>query len=240
MEHVLDNPIWNGLNSGNRHLGEGNDYVKLFPVEISTFVGLRDFSPENYMDLYEKLPLHSERATFVPRQVTVPSPFELIGGLDIYQMVHDKPVEVPVEVTVEVTVEELYGNPVIAPLNKSNVPQMLALTKLTNPGPFNSRTIEFGNFYGIFRNNELVAMAGQRLKVFQYTEVSAVCTHPDHVGNGYARRLLLHQINMIRQQSDVPILHVKTDNEGAIRLYESVGFNIRRALNVIVFKKTGH
>ncbi|HTF27601.1 MAG TPA: GNAT family N-acetyltransferase, partial [Flavitalea sp.] len=88
------------------------------------------------------------------------------------------------------------------------------------------------------RNSQLVAMAGQRLKVFQYTEVSAVCTHPDHVGNGYARRLLLHQINMIRQQSDVPILHVKTDNQVAIKLYESVGFSIRRKLNVVIFKKT--
>jgi len=232
MEHVLDNPIWNGLISGNKHLGEGNDSVKLFPVEISTFVGLRDFSHENYMDLYEKLPPQSVRATFAPRQLIIPSPLAFAGSMEIYQMVHDRPVDVPVEI--------LYGDPNIVPLNKSHVPQMLTLTKLTNPGPFNSRTIEFGNFHGIFRDNKLVAMAGQRLKVFQYTEVSAVCTHPDNVGNGYARRLLLHQINMIRQQSDVPILHVKTDNEGAIRLYESVGFTIRRTLNVIIFKKAGH
>ncbi|HMF72415.1 MAG TPA: GNAT family N-acetyltransferase [Flavitalea sp.] len=226
MEHVLDNPIWNGLNSGNRHLGEGNDYVKLFPVEISIFVGLRDFSHENYMDLYEKLPSQSVRATFAPHQVIVPQPLEFAGGTEIYQMVHDKPVEI------------IEQDPGIIPLNKTHIAEMLALTKLTNPGPFNSRTIEFGNFHGIFRNSQLVAMAGQRLKVFQYTEVSAVCTHPDHVGNGYARRLLLHQINMIRQQSDVPILHVKTDNQVAIKLYESVGFSIRRELNVVIFKKT--
>jgi ribosomal protein S18 acetylase RimI-like enzyme len=226
---VLDNPIWNGLNSGNKHLGEGNDSVKFFPIEISTFAGLRNFSSDTFMELYEKMPSQFVRATFTPHEMSVPGPLLLTGGLQIHQMVHHIPADRSPDVPDR--------DPFIRPLTKQHIPEMLALTKLTNPGPFNTRTIEFGNFHGIFSNNKLVAMAGQRLKVYEYTEVSAVCTHPNHMGKGYARRLLMHQITMIRGLSDTPILHVKTDNAAAVGLYNSVGFTVRRDLNVIIFKK---
>ena len=104
---------------------------------------------------------------------------------------------------------------------------MLALTKLTNPGPFASRTIDFGHYQGIFEGNSLVAMAGQRLHVFNYAEVSAVCTHPDHTGKGYARGLLVHQINRITSLGEIPYLHVRSDNDRAIKVYESLHFTTR-------------
>ncbi len=81
---------------------------------------------------------------------------------------------------------------------------MLTLTQLTNPGPFAARTIDFGHYYGIFEGDKLVAMAGQRLHAFEYAEISAVCTHPDHSGRGYARELLLHQLHRIQTAKNIP------------------------------------
>ena len=76
--------------------------------------------------------------------------------------------------------------PEISRLGPEDSPEMVALAALTKPGPFGSRTHELGTYLGIRRDGKLVAMAGERLKVPGYTEVSAVCTHPDHIGKGYA------------------------------------------------------
>jgi predicted GNAT family acetyltransferase len=80
----------------------------------------------------------------------------------------------------------VFEAPPLAPSNLSlrklsiaDIPEMLALTKLTEPGPFLPRTIELVAYFGINESALLVAMAGERLKLTGYTEVSAVCTHPD-------------------------------------------------------------
>ena len=80
-------------------------------------------------------------------------------------------------------------------------------------------------------------MAGQRMHAFDYAEVSAVCTHPDHTGKGYARQLLIHQINRIKAMDATPFLHVRHDNDRAIGVYESLGFAKRRAMYFHVIKK---
>ncbi|HVV54068.1 MAG TPA: GNAT family N-acetyltransferase, partial [Mucilaginibacter sp.] len=92
-------------------------------------------------------------------------------------------------------------------------------------------------YCGIFDGDKLVAMAGQRLHAFEYAEVSAVCTHPDHTGRGYARQLLIHQIQRIRAASGIPYLHVKYDNDRAIKLYESLGFSTRSEAHFYVLQK---
>ena len=114
----------------------------------------------------------------------------------------------------------------IQPLLPENAPEMVALARLTKPGPFNLRTIEFGHYYGVFDQHKLVAMTGQRLHVNQFTEISAVCTHPDYTGKGYARALLLHQLRLILAHHQHPFLHVRDNNEGAITMYKKLGFEI--------------
>jgi len=101
---------------------------------------------------------------------------------------------------------------------------------LTKPGPFLQRTIEFGNYFGIFIDGRLAAMAGQRMHPLPYLEVSAVCTHPDFRGKGFAKALMLHVMKLIIDRSFIPFLHVLTSNIGAIQLYESIGYRIRRKL----------
>ena len=114
---------------------------------------------------------------------------------------------------------------------------MVALADLTRPGPFGTRTIEFGHYHGIFENGKLVAMTGQRLHVGNYTELSAVCTHPDHLGKGYAASLMTHQLNLILSHGQQPFLHVRADNTRAIALYERLGFKENRGMNFYFMKR---
>jgi predicted GNAT family acetyltransferase len=116
-------------------------------------------------------------------------------------------------------------------------PEMLGLTALTKPGPFDKRTHELGRYVGIFREGKLVAMAGERLKVPGFTEVSAVCTHPEHAGRGYARVLMTEVMQGIWKRGEVPFLHVREDNAAAIKLYERLGFRKRVVRHLAVIRK---
>jgi predicted GNAT family acetyltransferase len=129
------------------------------------------------------------------------------------------------------------SDPEIVELSAADVPEMMALTALTKPGPFHKRTHELGTYLGIRREKKLVAMAGERLKVPGYTEVSAVCTHPEHTGHGYARILMIEVMRRILERGETPLLHVREDNVRAIQLYERLGFRLRVLLHFAVLRK---
>jgi ribosomal protein S18 acetylase RimI-like enzyme len=114
---------------------------------------------------------------------------------------------------------------------------MLALTALTKPGPFGDRTIEFGNYWGIFEEGKLVAMSGERLHLKDHTEISAVCTHPNALGKGYGSILVSLIAEKIIKEHKTPILHVRSDNERAITMYERLGFSIRSDIYFAVFSR---
>ncbi len=224
MEHVLDNPAWNALISGNSNLSNGNDAVKYFAQDVSPFVGLKEDSIQNLKLLHSLIP--QELIVFIStKKMFFPAEWKVLQCLEGFQMIYENS-----KLFEEVQME-------IVPLEKKHVPQMLALTKLTNPGPFAERTIDFGYYHGIFDGEELVAMAGQRLHVFEYAEISAVCTHLNYLGKGYARQLLKYQINRIKAASEIPFLHVRNDNERAIRVYESLGFETRTQIFFYVLLK---
>jgi predicted GNAT family acetyltransferase len=225
MDHVLDNPLFNALASGNSHFDNGTNNVKYFPKEVSPFAGTKDLSPTSIAALYDLLPSNRVVVLITAKQLEIPEPWELIHQSEVYQMMGD---QVPVSAV---------DHEGIAPLTIADVTQMLSLTKLTNPGPFEERTIEFGNYAGIFDGEQLVAMAGHRLHIDDYIEISAVCTDPAHLGKGYARALLLHQIKKIRAMGKIPFLHVRTDNTRAIEVYKNLGFTVRQQLNVRVLLK---
>jgi predicted GNAT family acetyltransferase len=113
---------------------------------------------------------------------------------------------------------------------------MLELAKLTEPGPFRERTIELGGFFGIFEDQRLLAMAGQRMRVPGFVEVSAVCTHPDARGRGYAGIVMRNVMRDIWEAGQTAFLHVLSDNMSAIRVYEDLGFTTRRLLHLAVIK----
>jgi ribosomal protein S18 acetylase RimI-like enzyme len=113
-------------------------------------------------------------------------------------------------------------------LGADDVPEMLALTDRTRPGPFAPETYLMGSYRGIRRSGRLVAMAGERLRPGAATEVSAVCTDEQVRGQGLASRLVLAVVLGIQARGELPILHAASSNEGAIRLYRSLGFEVRR------------
>jgi ribosomal protein S18 acetylase RimI-like enzyme len=118
-------------------------------------------------------------------------------------------------------------------LGAADVPEMLGLVERTRPGPFLPRTVELGTYLGIRRDGELVAMAGERMHLPGFTEVSAVCTDERYRGHGLAARLVRAVAVGIRARGEVPILHAAASNVGAIRLYESLGFVVRRTIDFV-------
>lgn len=105
--------------------------------------------------------------------------------------------------------------------------EMLALATLTRPGPYRERTHALGDFVGVRRDGRLIAMAGQRLRIDGFTEISAVCTHPDHRGQGLAATLMRIQAERILKAGETPFLHAAEGNAGAIALYGALGFQPR-------------
>ena len=131
------------------------------------------------------------------------------------------------------------GAPGLRPLHTADVPAMQGLVDLTHPGPFAPRTIEMGRYLGVIDGGELVAMAGERLRLDGFTEVSAVCTHPDHRGRGYAKALVSAVAEAIVERGETPFLQVLPANQPAIATYERLGFATRRTLHLTVARRPG-
>jgi predicted GNAT family acetyltransferase len=122
-------------------------------------------------------------------------------------------------------------------LGAADVPAMIELTELTKPGPFSARTHELGTFLGIRIDGRLVAMTGERMKPADYTEITAVCVHPDYRGRGYAQLLLGAVGRQIVARGEIPFLHVFSHNSSAVALYRRQGMEIRRRLHVTVLQR---
>ena len=172
---VLDNPCWHALTGPHAPLAAGTAPVLHYPEDISPLMGLDGGAAP--ADLAERLPAGVTVATFTPEPLPVPAGIEIVQLLPLLQMVAGA---VP---TAAASVE-------LEPLTVENGPEMLALAQLTKPGPFALRTVLMGDYLGIRDAGRLVAMTGQRLHLAGYQEVSAVCTHPDYLGRGYARLLV--------------------------------------------------
>ncbi len=123
-------------------------------------------------------------------------------------------------------------------LSEADVPEMLALTTLTHPGPFRSQTYTLGTYLGIRLGGRLAAMAGQRMHVPGYREISAVCTHPDFQGRGYARMLVSRLVAERRSSGDsCRSFTSKEANERAQALYVGLGFVERARLPLLVLER---
>ena len=225
MEHILDNPAWNAMISHNRELALGDEETRYFPEELSPFAGLKTVTAESLNKLHAMLPAGRVAALVIAEELSIPADWKILYEVSLFQMSCEN------FIPGAATAHE------ILPLGKEHVPEMIALTRLTNPGPFAERTIDFGHYTGIFSSGKLAAMAGQRLHAFDYAEISAVCTHPEHLGKGYGSALVSSQAERIIQGGKIPFLHVKKDNTAAIKLYERLGFEIRKEVNFYVIQK---
>lgn len=225
MSNILDNPIYYALNSGNRAFASGTEEIAYFQEDVAPFAGLIDYTQASFDLLYESSTPESTFVIFTPTSCKIPDRWKLISQIDMFQMVYEPFMQSPM-------VKYQFKN-----LNRVHVDEMIELIKLTQPGPFRSNTISLGNYTGIFKEEKLVSMAGQRFHPVPYVEISAVCTHPDHLGKGYAHSLLQEQIRRILEKSQVPFLHVRNDNLAAVKLYKKLGFKIRTGMIASVLKK---
>ena len=225
IEHILDNPVWEALVSEDNRFNWGTHALAFFPEDVSPFVGMEHWHEEDLTRMESMLPAERSFSVMIAREVMIPPSFEIIFTTPLYQM------------TCNTLQPIAQAGATIQHLGEADVPAMLALTALTKPGPFLQRTIDFGNYVGIFNNGALVAMAGERLHLRGYTEVSAVCTDPNHLGKGYAAQLMTYACERIIKQGNTPFLHVKMDNLRAIRKYEQLGFSKRADFYFAVIRK---
>jgi ribosomal protein S18 acetylase RimI-like enzyme len=225
--HPLDNPIWQALITTHAGFAESSNAARKFPREVSVLAGFPEPTPENYAALATLLRPDESVGLFLQQPPSPPAPWIIVSSGPLLQMLCENfsaPLPVP------------HSNPEFIHLTQSDTPEMLALTKLTKPGPFGSRTHEMGDYFGIRNAGALAAMAGERLRLPGYTEISAVCTHPDHVGQGYASALMGMLMARICRRGDLPFLHVRPENLRAVQVYERLGFTKRASLHYAVLR----
>ncbi len=219
--HPLDHPVWHALTTRQAALAQGGARARRYLPDMAPFAGMADMSAESFAALGALMQPSDHVVMFTPDPVAPPAEFKILLAKTGEQMI-GMPAEAPA------------GAADIVTLGADDVPAMMELTKLTNPGPFAPRTHQLGTFLGVRVGGRLVAMAGERMKPADYTEITAVCVHPDHRGRGYAQALLGTIARQIAARGEIPFLHVFSDNDGAIALYRRQGMKIRRRLHVTV------
>jgi ribosomal protein S18 acetylase RimI-like enzyme len=213
-EHKLDNPVWYSLQESHRDFSITYGSLKCYQPDVCPFGGYEGGSNiGDQMDAYSAL---IDNFYIVGEKPGYSSKVRLNKELVCLQMVIDDNIDLDI-------LED------IIPLSNHR-DALFDLVNLVQPGYFKRRTGLLGNYYGIFKNNELVAVTGERMKMDGLTEISAVVTHPKHVGNGYAKQLVAFAVGKIFEQGAVPFLHVAETNVAAIGLYEGLGFKIRRKI----------
>jgi predicted GNAT family acetyltransferase len=220
MNHPLDRPVWSALTGRQAALARGDARAWRLPSGYGLFAAAADpqapgealaalIGEEGALGLVETGPVPVAPGTAVIRSAWV------------HQMVAETPILGDSSLP-------------IVPLDDSDAPAMLALATATEPGPFFDRTHQLGDFVGIKQDGALVAMAGERMRVDRFTEVSAVCTDPAWRGRGYAAALMRRVMAGIVARGETPFLHSYSDNVGAIALYETLGFRLRRQVLLTV------
>jgi len=222
--HILDNPIWTALTTRQANFAEGDDFARRYPVEVTALGALKQNTPEAFESL-ARATKSDVVALFCFDPITIPDGWKTIHTSNLVQMVCATPIVVTDP-----------NDALIEELGVEDSDEMVALTKLTNPGPFGKRTHELGLYLGIRQQGRLASMAGERQRLAGYTEVSAVCTHPDFQGRGYARVLMAAVMAKIFERGESPFLHVREDNLGAIRVYEKLGFKSRAIFPFFVLR----
>ncbi len=220
----LDHPVWHALTGRLARFAVGTARALRMHPDIGPFGAAIDDTPESLAEL----------AKLVPES----------GPLILMQR-HESPTPPGTAIQIKAPGVQMIARNVTPPdttngiekLTAADAPQMLALATLTVPGPFAIRTRELGTFWGVKQDGKLVAMAGERLAVPGYTEVSGVCTHPDHRGKGYAGLLSRAVATQIMARGETPMLHAWATNTPAIRLYEQLGFELRTYVNVAILAR---
>jgi GNAT superfamily N-acetyltransferase len=216
-ENKLDNPVWHSLSETHEKLALVYENIKFFHPDYCPFGGI--IKNENvavpileYANMLDDFFIVGEKPEFA-------APVKLKGSLECNQMhIHQK-------INLEIKED-------IVKLEGKHSEELFRFVNLFYPGYFRRKTFLLGSYYGIFKGGKLVAVTGERMQTNEHIEVSAVVTHLEHTGKGYAKQLVAHTVENIFRQNKVPFLHVAWNNVSAIALYEKLGFTTRRKIMV--------
>lgn len=215
-DEKLDNPVWHSLSETHKRFAVEYDHVKFYHPDYCPFGSFE--SPRNISNAISKYSTLTENFFIVGENPELPVLLKPENELICSQMIiHDK---------IDIDLGEN-----IVRLTKDYADELYQLVNQVQPGYFKEKTFLVGDYYGILKENKLVAVTGERMKMNKYVEVSAVVTHPSHTGNGYAKQLVAHAVNNIIDQDKIPYLHVAETNAAAISLYKKLGFRTRRKLS---------
>lgn len=217
MSEPLDNAIHAALTGPHAHFAQRRGNALRYPADMSPFMALPDVPKD--ADWADIAVLAGGRVT-VSGSLEPPDGWQVERRIPLLQFVDDGIAAAPDDEAVRLT--------------EADVPEMLDLAERTKPGPFLKRTVEMGTYLGIRRDGRLVAMAGERLRLPGWTEISGVCTDPGWRGQGLGTRLLLAVAAGVRERVETPFLHVLAANTNAIRLYEALGFRLRLRTQILV------
>ncbi len=219
MDDLLENPYWHALRTEQAGLALGSALARRFPSDVIPFAGMPHVSAETLAALRELL-APGER-------VLVTSDVELAyGGLLENEVLSGSQMVCTPEAQAGAFAED--GQ--VERLGPTDVAAMLALKAIAFPGYFGPRAASLGSFYGVRLHGELVAMCGERLHLPGWREISALCTHPSHIGKGYAAQLLRRLMDEHRKAGLQSFLGVTASNTRAIELYRRLGFIEAREL----------
>ncbi|MEU3983361.1 GNAT family N-acetyltransferase [Streptomyces sp. NPDC026672] len=222
--HVLDNPVHASLSGPQQaHLARGRGRALRYLDDVAPFLGLPDRPTEqDWADAADVV--GDGTAAFVHHLGAIPQAWTVLDRFDVTQMIAS-----------ETTRGASDTRAVL--LGPADVPEMVDLARRTAPGPFGTRTIELGTYLGVRQDGVLVAMAGERMRAAGWVEISAVCTAPEHRGKGLATGLVRTLTARITDRGERAFLHVVATNTGAVRLYGTLGFEVRRELPLTVLRR---
>lgn len=221
----LDNPFWSSLCTRHRGIALRAGDVARYPAEVAPFLGVADAGAD-VGDALGSLVAPGERVYLMGvAPEALPRGWRLEAFRPLAQMACAEPLEV-------------VDGPDPVELGEAHRADVLALTALVYPHYFRPRTMDLGRYFGIYRDGRLAAMIGERLGTDATREMSAICTHPDFCGRGYARRLTAMLTNETLGRGHLPFLHVSCENTGALRLYERIGYRHRRVIGFWSLSRT--
>ncbi|MEM8923970.1 MAG: GNAT family N-acetyltransferase [Actinomycetota bacterium] len=221
-DEVLDNLPWHALTGPQAQFAQGDGRALRFPRTISPFCATERLDADGWRALVDLVGPGRAMVLFQAGIDRLPENVTEIVRIPTLQMVADGVAPTTLEPADDIAIE---------PLGDDDADAMVALTALTEPGPFFAETHRLGTYLGVRENGRLIAMAGERLRADGVAEISAVCTHPDARRRGLAAALTKAMVDEIRGRDALPLLHVATANTGAIAVYEQLGFRIRSEIH---------
>lgn len=228
---LLDNIVWHCLSGAQAHVASGTAEARRYAAGFSPILGFVDKQRPDFASLSPYCE-PGEHFYCDAWSGALPAGWQVEAEATLQKMVWAAPMP---QAEPDDEADAAFAAQRLGP---EHVPQMMALVALTKPGPFGPRTIELGDYFGVFDGPRLAAMAGERMFAPPLREISGVCTHPDVQGRGLARRLMLLLLRRAMQRGETPFLHVMRDNAGAHALYRRMGFEDRQQSIVRVLSRT--